>query len=165
MGDLRFISLEDNSYDIIYCENVLEHIESAEDVLINFIRWLKPGGDMILIFPNRDSAYAFITRITPFFVHVFYKKHVQGIKNAGKPGYDPYPVYFDRVVSRFGIYDFCLRHGLDIRAEYRMDGRPMNGRIAWFYAKIILRCVNLISSQKLSFDHRNLVYIIEKSKL
>jgi SAM-dependent methyltransferase len=162
LGDLRTVSLEENNYDIVFCENVLEHIDGAEDVLKCFVRWLKPSGIMILVFPNRDSAYGFATRITPFWVHVFYKKHIQGIKNAGKPGHDPYPVSFDKVVSRNGIYEFCERHGLIIKAEYRMDGRPMKSRNVWFLTQILLWGLYLISFKRLSVNYRSLMYIIEK---
>jgi SAM-dependent methyltransferase len=163
LADLRTVSLEENSYDIIYCENVLEHITDAEDVLRNFVRWLKPGGIMILIFPNRDSAYAFVTRMTPFRVHVFYKKYLQGIKNAGQPGHDPYPVSFDKVVSRNGIYGFCEKYGLVVKAEYRMDGRPMKSQIIWFLTRMLMWGLYLISFKRLSVNYRNLIYVIEKS--
>jgi SAM-dependent methyltransferase len=138
-------------------------LAGAEDVLRNFVRWLKPGGIMILMFPNGDSAYAFVTRMSPFRVHVFYKKYLQGIKNAGQPGHDPYPVSFDKVVSRNGIYGFCETCGLVVKAEYRMDGRPMKSQIIWFLTRILMWGLYLISFKRLSVNYRNLVYVIEKS--
>ena len=93
IGDLRYIKLEENKYDIIWNSFVLEYIDGAEQVLSNFLRWLKPGGLLLLRFPARNSAYGFITRITPFWFHVFYKKHILGYQNAGKPGWDPFPTY------------------------------------------------------------------------
>lgn len=164
LADLRTVSLEESSYDVIYSQYVLEHINGAENVLANFVRWLKPGGIMILVFPNRDSAYAFLTRVTPFWVHVLYKKYVQGIKNAGKPGYDPYPVFFDRVVSRNGIYEFCEKYGVVMKAEYKMDGRPVKNQIVWFLMRVLMWGLCLISFNRLSFNYRNLLYVIEKPR-
>jgi SAM-dependent methyltransferase len=161
-ADLRTVSLEENSYDIIYSDNVLEHIDGAEVVLMNFVRWLKPGGIIILLFPNRDSAYAFMTRMTPFWAHVFLKKYIEGNKNAGKPGYDPYPVSFDKVVSRNGIYEFCEKNGLIVKAEFRMDGCQIKNQIVWFFAKILIWGLCLFSFLKLSFNYKNLVFIVEK---
>ncbi|MBN2004506.1 MAG: class I SAM-dependent methyltransferase [Anaerolineae bacterium] len=161
-ADLRTVSLEDANYDVIYTENVLEHVDGAEEVLKRFVRWLKPGGTMILIFPNRDSAYSFVTRMTPFAFHVFYKKYIQGYKDAGKPGHDPYPVSFDHVVSRNGIYEFCEEHGLKVKAEYRMDTPMLDNAIGWFLMRTFMWSLSLISFGNLSLDHRNVIFIIEK---
>lgn len=65
LGDLRTVRLEEHHFDIVYSAFVLEHIAEAELVFANFLRWLKPGGLMILKFPDRDSVYGFVTRITP----------------------------------------------------------------------------------------------------
>ena len=43
-GDLVSVALSESHYDVIYNAFVLEHINGAENVLNNFIRWLKPGG-------------------------------------------------------------------------------------------------------------------------
>lgn len=163
-ADLRTAFLEENSYDIIYNENVLEHVDGAEVVLRNFVRWLKPAGILILLFPNRDSVLGFAARIAPFWVHVFFKKYIERKrhKNAGKPGYDPYPIFFDKIVSRTGIYEFCEKNGLFLKAEYRLDGRPIQSQIIWFFAQMLMLCLHLFSFMRLSVNHRNLVYIIEK---
>lgn len=162
LADLRIACLESNSYDVILSKYVLEHIDGAEDVLKNFIRWLKPGGIMILTFPNRDSVYAYLTRITPFWFHVFYKKHIQKVKSAGKPGHDPYPTVFDKVVSRNGIYEFCEKHGLIMKAEYRLDRRTTKSQMVWFLAKTLIWILHLVSFKKLSVSYRGLLCIIEK---
>jgi len=162
LADLRTVSLNDDCYDVVVSNWVLEHVDGAEDVLKNFIRWLKPGGLMILVFPNRDSGYGFLTRIIPFKFHILYKQYVQGIKNAGKPGVGPYPVFFDKVVSRNGIYKFCEDHGLIMRVEYRIDGYPIKNPAVWFMVRSFLWCLYLVSLGQLTFDHRNLFYIIEK---
>ena len=58
-GDLCTINLEECKYDVIYSSFVLEHIDGAERVLNNFLRWLKPGGILILKIPGRDSVYGY----------------------------------------------------------------------------------------------------------
>ncbi|PWB49902.1 MAG: class I SAM-dependent methyltransferase [Anaerolineales bacterium] len=162
LADLRTVTLTDDYYDIVVSNYVLEHVDGAEDVLKNFTRWLKHGGLMILVLPNRDSGYGFVTRTIPFMFHIFYKKYIQGIKNAGKPGVGPYPVYFDKVVSRNGIYSFCENYGLIMKAEYRIDGLPIKKRAVWFLARAFLWALYLVSFGRLTFNHRNLFYIIEK---
>ena len=97
---------------------VFEHLNHAENVLHKFYNWLKPGFLLILRFPDRNSAYGFLTRFTPFWVHVFYKKVIGKNPNAGKPGHDPYPVFYDPVVSRKGINLFSQENGMVIQEEW-----------------------------------------------
>jgi len=47
------IPLPDNIFDIIICREVIEHLESVPHTLREFNRILKPGGKLILTFPNR----------------------------------------------------------------------------------------------------------------
>ena len=108
LGDLRCVNLKENEYDVIYCSYVLEHIQNAKEVLINFHRWLKPGGLLILKIPDRNSVFGYITRITPLWIHIAYKKYIRGNRHAGKTGFDPYPTFHDSVISREGIHKYCL---------------------------------------------------------
>ena len=161
LGDLRTATLEEAHYDVIYNCNVLEHIDGAERVLENFNHWLKPGGILILCFPNRDSVKGVVTRTTPFWVHVLYKKHIQGYKNAGKPGHDPFPTFFDRIVSRRGIHEFYERNNLVVRAEYSAGhGRPEN--VAQKLLKLCTWIVHIASFGTWSAAHHQLMYVLEK---
>ena len=42
--DLHKIPLEDNQYDVIFCNHVLEHVEDDHKVMTEFYRVMKPGG-------------------------------------------------------------------------------------------------------------------------
>lgn len=50
LGDLRKLSFEDASFDIIYCVSVLEHTDTYPEIVKNFKRLLKPGGILIITF-------------------------------------------------------------------------------------------------------------------
>lgn len=162
VGDLRTVELPESSFDLIFSSNVLEHVDGAEKALENMVKWLRPGGSLCLIFPNRDCAYSFVTRSTPFWVHVWYKRYIQRVKNAGKPGFDPYPVFFDKVVSRYGFHEFCRRHGLTMKAEYRIDRIQMKNKVYWFMIECLLRGISAASLGKLPVTYRNLLFIAEK---
>ncbi len=49
--DIRKIDLPDNSFDIIFCNHVLEHIEEDIQAMKELFRVLKPGGWAILQVP------------------------------------------------------------------------------------------------------------------
>lgn len=47
------IDLPDNSFDVVICREVIEHVECVPHTLREFNRVLKPGGRLIMTFPNR----------------------------------------------------------------------------------------------------------------
>jgi SAM-dependent methyltransferase len=114
VGDLRTADLPSGYFDVIYNAFVLEHIEGAETALVNFVRWLKPGGLLIIRVPDRDSVQGFLARFTPHWFHVFYYRWAWKVKDAGKPGFAPYRTIYDPVVSRAGLCQFCVAYGLDV---------------------------------------------------
>ena len=164
MGDLRTIDLEESKYDVIYSSFVLEHIDDAERVLHNFVRWLKPDGILILRIPDRDSAFGFITRLTPHWVHVLYKRYIRRRPNAGKPGYGPFPVVYDEVVSRKGMHEFCRKSGLMIKSEYGSSHYLKRMGIFSALAKFVVNAISLGSFGNLAADHNYLIFVMEKGK-
>ena len=45
-------SVEDNTYDVIFCHNVLEYVENKDEILAELKRVLKPGGRLSIIKHN-----------------------------------------------------------------------------------------------------------------
>lgn len=162
LGDISTIDLEECKYDVIYSSFLLEHIDGGEHVLNRFLRWLKPGGILILRIPDRDSVYGFITRVTPFWFHIFYKKYIEQIPNAGKAGFGPFPTFHDKIISRKGIWEFCQKHGLIIRAECGAGFHlERMGRFS-LLIKILVKMFHIISLGRLAADYNSLSYVIEK---
>ncbi|HLS82191.1 MAG TPA: class I SAM-dependent methyltransferase [Steroidobacter sp.] len=163
VGDLRDAGLfAASSFDVIYNSFVLEHVAGAECVLDNFRRWLTPGGLLVLRIPDRDSVYGFLARVTPFRLHVAYKKHVQGMKNAGKPGYDPYPTHYDAVVSRRGVHAYCRKHDCTIRHEAGFAGYLPSTPLIGAFSRVLVRSIAALSLGRLDWRHNNLTFLIEK---
>lgn len=160
-GDLRSVHLQENHYDIIYNSFVLEHVKGAEDVMRNFVSWLKPGGLIIILIPDPHTVYGAITRATPHWFHVLYYRSL-GYKNAGKPGFFPYPVHYDTIVSRRGMRDFCSKNDIKVLVECG-DGffRPGSGAVQSLihYFK---KMVSVLSFGYLSSRHTWLLYILQK---
>jgi len=162
VGDLRFLDLEKHRYDVIYNSYVLEHIDGAEGVLEKFSKWLKPRGLLILRIPDRNSVRGFVTRVTPFWFHMLYAKYVVRLQGAGTTGFGPFPTFYDPVVSRAGIHEFCRKNRFIIKEELG-HGSYLNGRaIAGILTYVFVRCVSLLSLGKLAWEHADLTYILEK---
>jgi SAM-dependent methyltransferase len=161
-GNLCSVDLGTDRFDVIYSSYVLEHIKNADKVLENFARWVKPNGIIIIRIPDPCSVYGFFARITPHWFHVLYYRFM-GDKNAGKPGYAPYPTYYHPIVSRSGIHKFCHNHdnGMVLDSEYGIDFKPGQG-VKKTLIQIIKKATNVISFGALSNRHTNLLYVIRK---
>ena len=123
VGDLITVDLPISHYDVVHSSFVLEHIAGADQVLDRFFRWLRPGGLLLLAIPDRDSAFGFLSRVTPFWLHVLYRRHIFRQPNAGNPGYAPYPTFYDRVISVQGMREYCSAGGHSVVKERCPDQR------------------------------------------
>ncbi len=141
VGDVRDADLPKGHFDVIYNAFVLEHVEGAELALANFVRWLKPGGILIVRIPDRDSVQGFLARMTPHWFHVLYYRWAWKMKDAGKPGFAPYRTIYEQIVSRKELERFCAKHALTIVdvlgvGTYRR-GHGIARRITPFVARLI----------------------------
>lgn len=164
VADLRSLDMGSRKFDIIYNAFVLEHVENAALVLENFSRWLNPGGLLILKLPDRDSVFGFITDMTPHWFHVVYHKFVLGRKNAGKPGFGPYPTHYDRIVSRKGVRAFCDSHGFRIREERGIGSYVVESGTRARLVRFVAMAVSGLSLGRLPWKHNNLIYVLEKER-
>jgi SAM-dependent methyltransferase len=62
VGDILDAPFPPNSFDVITCFHVFEHLYQPREVLAKVQRWLKPGGIFYTMMPNIDSAGAAIFR-------------------------------------------------------------------------------------------------------
>lgn len=66
--DLHNIPLEDNQYDVIFCNHVMEHVENDVQCMKELLRIMKPGGWGIFQVPidrTRDTTYEDATITDP----------------------------------------------------------------------------------------------------
>ena len=155
LGDLRTVDLPPESYDLIYNSFVLEHVDGAEQVLRNFVKWLRPGGILILQFPNRDSVFGFFTRLLPLSFAVAYKRIIKGNKTAGLPGHAPYRTYYDKILSRPIFLQFADRNGLKVVEEGYFGHEP-------YFVQLCMKAVAVLSIGRLSATQQSLLYVLEK---
>jgi SAM-dependent methyltransferase len=55
--DLHHAPFEDNTFDVIFCNHVLEHVENAEQCISELYRMMKPGGFGIFQIPQDVNRY------------------------------------------------------------------------------------------------------------
>jgi hypothetical protein len=52
----HLLAVQDNSYDYVSADNVLQHVEQPDEALANWVRVLKPGGLLALVAPDGQST-------------------------------------------------------------------------------------------------------------
>ena len=165
VGDLRTADLPSEHYDVIYCSYVLEHVHGAEQVLERFVRWLKPGGILVVRVPDRNSIQGFTTRLTPFWFHVLFYRYVEGVREAGKPGFAPYPTAYDKIIASPGMHAFAQRHGLVIQDEVLYGEFRRGNRLMKLFIGAYARIVQGASFGRVHAKASNITFILEKPRV
>jgi 2-polyprenyl-3-methyl-5-hydroxy-6-metoxy-1,4-benzoquinol methylase len=76
VGDLESVSLPDGAFDVVVCWDVLEHLPDPLAALRNIGAAVAPGGVLFVGFPNVHSVKGLVTKLSPFWFHVFLYRHV-----------------------------------------------------------------------------------------
>ena len=79
---------DDNSFDIIFANNVAEHIQNPQEFLAEVKRVIKPNGFFFFKTPNILHYAIIIAKFTPYWFHKFYCA-----LSSRKPE-DTFPTYY-----------------------------------------------------------------------
>jgi predicted SAM-dependent methyltransferase len=75
VADAHALPIDSNTYDVILCSEVLEHLHSPEVAIGEMYRVLKPGGNLILttrfMFPMHDVPHDFFRYTEYGMLHLF----------------------------------------------------------------------------------------------
>ena len=142
IGDIQTHPLPPESYDIVTCIDVLEHLPYPELAIENMWRALKPGGTLLIRAPYLYSVKGIITKYTPHWVHIAFRRYILGNPNAGKPGYPPFRTYLKRSMTPYRVISWIEQNGGDITDFYlRLGNNPYQMREKSIIAHTVFRAV------------------------
>jgi SAM-dependent methyltransferase len=126
LGDVQVHRFAPETFDLVICYNVIEHLPDVEAALLRFCESLKPGGLMFIGAPNPKSLSGVVTKYSPHWFHVWFYRHVRGEKHAGLPGEAPFPTFFHPLVTLSNLEAFANAHGLELiyRKEFESPRFP-----------------------------------------
>ncbi|AMA55863.1 class I SAM-dependent methyltransferase [Bradyrhizobium sp. CCGE-LA001] len=139
LGDVQTYRFEPETFDLVICYNVIEHLPDVEAALLNFRHALKHGGMILIGAPNPRSLSGVVTKYSPHWFHVWFYRHIRGIKDAGLPGEPPFPTFFHPLVTLPRLEAFAATNGLEMiyRREVESPRYPeMRGRKPMFAALV-----------------------------
>ncbi len=147
---------ENATFDLIFCDNVLEHVEHPDKFYKEISRVLKPGGFFISKTPNKFYYVAIIAALTPQRFH----KYVN--QKRGRSESDTFPTFY-RANTSAAQGELAKRNGLKVIDLNYVEGRPEYLRMfsLTYVAGIIYeRIVNLFG---LSYLKAVLITVNKKS--
>jgi SAM-dependent methyltransferase len=126
LGDIQTYRFNPDSFDLVICYNVIEHLPDVEAALSGFCETLKPGGLILIGAPNPKSLSGILTKYSPHWFHVWFYRYVRGDEMAGQPGHAPFPTFFHPLVTLSNLEAFAKAHGLQMiyRKEYESPRFP-----------------------------------------
>lgn len=126
LGDIQTYRFAPNSFDLVICYNVIEHVPDVEAALEGFCEALKPNGMILIGAPNPRSLSGVVTKYSPHWFHVWFYRHIRGDRKAGLPGHAPFPTHFHPLVTLDRLEAFAQKHGLQTiyRRQYESPRYP-----------------------------------------
>ncbi len=105
------------SFDVVFADNVLEHLAAPETVFREILRVLKPGGVFLAKTPNRHHYMPLIARSTPHWFHRAFNRL------RGRADEDTFPTLY-RANARGDLARLAGQTGLVLESVDFVEGRP-----------------------------------------
>ncbi len=146
LGDIQTFPLAEQSFDLIICWDVLEHLDDPVKALRNFFRAVRPGGLIILAFPNLYSVKGLITKLTPYPVHLWYYTHLLHVQNAGANDTPPFVTPFRLAVTYPAIRRLTKAHQGEVAFFAPRESPDMlYVRKKFWFMNLIMMTASLVS--------------------
>jgi SAM-dependent methyltransferase len=167
LGDIQTYAFPSNSFDLIVCYNVIEHLNSVDQAIRQFHNALAPGGILFIGAPNPESLFGLVTKYSPHWFHVWVYRVIMRHKDAGKPGHLPFRTVYHPIVSPKALMEFCARIGFEvIYYNLYLSGnyigvrrtRPVIGRLLG----ALIGLMNALTLGRLKLGHGDYHMVLEK---
>jgi len=167
LGDIQTYRFPRNSFDLVICYNVIEHVPDVEAALAGFYEAVKPGGLILIGAPNPRSLSGVVTKHSPHWFHVWFYRHIRGDAKAGLAGCAPFPTHFHPLVTLSNLEAFAEQHGLQMiyRKQYESPRYPeMRRRMPVFAALVdaAAKAMNFLLPGKTDVRHGDYHVIMRK---
>lgn len=150
------IPYDDDSFDMVYCANVMEHVDRPETTFKEVARVLKPGGMFVAKTPNKNHYMPLIARLTPVSFHKFYNRL------RGRQAHDTFKTQY-KCNSPSQVTTYQRQTGLELRQIEMWEGRPEYLRLFWALYLFGLAYERLVNSSDMFSRFRSvMVFRLEK---
>src|SRR5690606_33457158 len=117
VADGATIPYPDATFDLVFADNVLEHLVDPVSVFREVFRVLKPGWHFLFKTPNKNHYMPVISRLTPHAFHRYVNR------KRGRAEDDTFPTHY-RANSRADIARVAAASGFVVENIEFIEGRP-----------------------------------------
>ena len=117
LTDGKSIPYPDGSFDLVFADNVLEHLEDPSDAFREIHRVLKTGGSFVFKTPNRWHYMPLIAKATPFRFHRYVNRR------RGRADSDTFPTRY-RANSSSQLRRLAAATNFQVEILDFVEGRP-----------------------------------------
>jgi 2-polyprenyl-3-methyl-5-hydroxy-6-metoxy-1,4-benzoquinol methylase len=122
VGDITNYAFPE-SYDIIMCECVLEHLPDPYAALDNLVSAVAPGGQLRLSIPSVLSPKSLVAKFTPQWFHLRVYRHVFRFPHAGEPEHGPFPTHLRWSLKSPQLFRWAANRKLEVASVTREKGK------------------------------------------
>lgn len=123
IGTGERIPYENSTFDVVFSDNVLEHLDDPKAVFTEVARVLRPGGVFLFKTPNKSHYMPLIARLTPHKFHTFVNRL------RGRAEVDTFPTRYKANCKR-DVTKCSNDAGMVVKELMLIEGRPEYLRIA-----------------------------------
>ena len=134
------IAYANETFDLVFSNNAVEHLSDPDAVLKEVRRVLKPGGLFLAKTPNKKHYMPLIARMTPHWFHQFFNKL------RGRASEDTFPTQY-KMNTQKHLQNFAEKNAFSVQMLKFIEGRPEYLRMTFFtylFGLIYERLVNRI---------------------
>lgn len=153
LGSAEALPYDDKSFDVVICNNVLEHLPNPAVVFNEVGRILKKGGFFIVKTPNKFHYVPILARLTPYWFHKFYNSL------RGRREDDTFPTLY-RVNSKKEIYHCSKAAAFEVVDIRLIEGRPEYLRISLFAYLFGIMYEKIVNSTDLLRNFRVIIIAV-----
>lgn len=115
--DLSSMAFRSESFDLITCNMVVEHLAEPHKVFSEFHRLLRPGGTVVILTPNLYHMTNIVSRFSPFWFHKWFLE-----KLSERPDEDIFPTLY-RCNTERAIQNSLQKAGFPKPTTHLIPGR------------------------------------------
>ena len=142
VANVAGIPYEDSRFDVVFSDNVLEHLEEPLQVFREVSRVLKPGGVFLFKTPNKYHYMPVIARLTP---HAFHQ-YINRLR--GRAEVDTFPTRY-HANTRGDLIRLATESGMIVEQIELMEGRPEYMRMIWPFYLVGIAYERLVNTSEL----------------
>lgn len=137
VGSAEKLPFEDDAFDVVFADNVLEHLPDPLTAFREIARVLRPGGRFLAKTPNKWHYMPVMARLTPHGFHRFYNRL------RGRSGEDTFITRY-LANSRGAVSSLAGAAGLQVESIDLIERRPEYMRLhpvtylfGWLYERLV----------------------------